>query len=249
VFSGASAPVEHVKRIEGKSSELQTTIVRLETGANGFIMSATNDPAVRADYMRKVRAAADHLMSQVESGQLTPHEGAQAANALRNEILRLSRADLTTFGLAFSRDMKPDGKPLKFYAEKNSHELFGRPFETLQQSERDAVWRRLIDHAGNANGKANRYAKYYGRAGRVLLVASLAIAVYKVLDSDDKTRETAKQAAGIGASIAGGAMTGAAIGFVVSNPAGWVVGVAVFIGAAAAGYGVDELFDYYWPEK
>jgi hypothetical protein len=249
VIGITSAPVAHLERIEGQSSEFQTALVRLETAANGFISSSMIDPAVRADYMVKVRAAADGLMDEVKMGVKTPHEGAQAANALRNEILRLARADLTTFGLALSKDMKPDGKPLEYYGEKNANELFNRPFEQLTKSEQDAVWRYTIDRAGNANGTVNGFAKLYGHAGRALLVMSLAIAVYRVLESDNKTRQGAKEGLGLGASIAGGAASAAAVGFIVSNPAGWVVGVAIFVGAAATGYGSDEVFEYYWPER
>lgn len=249
VVGGTSTPDGHRQHIEGQSTEFQSALARLEHACDGFLKSAIQDAGVRADYMQKTRDAAEHLMRQVESGALTPHEGAQAAHALRNEILRLSRADLTTFGLAISRGIKPDGRPLGYFEEKYAQQDHGRSFEQLQQSEQEAIWRKIIDKAGNPNGKVTRIARLYGHAGRVLLVMSLAIAVYSVANAEDKTRESAKQTADIGTSIAGGVAAGAAVGLLVSNPAGWVVGVAIFVGAAAAGYSTETLFDYYWPER
>ena len=34
----------------------------------------------------------------------------------------------------------------------------------------------------------------------------------------------------------------------VSNPAGWVVGVMMFVGAAVGATGASSSFDYFWPE-
>jgi hypothetical protein len=73
--------------------------------------------------------------------------------------------------------------------------------------------------------------------------------VYNIIEAEDKTRQTAKEVTQLGAGVAGGAAGAAVVVALVSNPAGWVVGVAMFVTAALFGVGADEAFEYYWPEK
>ena len=54
-----------------------------------------------------------------------------------------------------------------------------------------------------------------------------------------------------GAAISGFGKQLATVGVVamVSNPAGWVVGVMMFVGAAVGATGASSTFDYFWPER
>jgi hypothetical protein len=70
--------------------------------------------------------------------------------------------------------------------------------------------------------------------------------VYNIIEAEDKTRQTAKEATQLGSSVAASAAVVVAL---MSNPAGWVVGVAMFVTAALFGVGADQAFEYYWPEK
>jgi hypothetical protein len=47
----------------------------------------------------------------------------------------------------------------------------------------------------------------------------------------------------------GGAIGSAVAIGIASNPAGWVVGAAMFVGATIAGVSPSALFDYFWPER
>jgi hypothetical protein len=80
------------------------------------------------------------------------------------------------------------------------------------------------------------------RAGRGLLVVSIAISVYSVANAEDKAsavrRELAVTGAGIGGGIAGGAVAGLACG----PGAPVCVTVGAFVGGALAAFGVD----FFW---
>ena len=80
------------------------------------------------------------------------------------------------------------------------------------------------------------------RAGRGLLVVSIALSVYSVASAEDKAgaarRELAATGAGIGGGIAGGALAGLACG----PGAPVCVTVGAFVGGALAAFGVD----FFW---
>lgn len=92
----------------------------------------------------------------------------------------------------------------------------------------------------------NMRVKLYGAVGRVFL-STLAFAVYNVATAEDKPRQAAKEGATVAGGVAGGALATVGVAAVVSNPAGWVVGVMMFVGAAVGVAGTSSAFDYFWP--
>jgi hypothetical protein len=145
--------------------------------------------------------------------------------------------------------MKANGRALAGLEESYANKRFGRAFATLAQAERDQVWMDIVHAAGRANPKVNLNAKWFGMAGRTVLIVSLACAVYHVATSENQVREATKEGVGIAAGAAGGAIGTAAILVLASNPAGWTVGLTMVVGAAIAAAGSNELFDYFWPER
>lgn len=244
-----STPRDDTTPVKATGNEFETSIRLLQAEAAGFAESIIKDPAARAEYARKTKAASDELIDLVKQRKITPHEGARTANAMRNQIMELTRAKLTDFGLAVSREMKHSGPALATIEEKYSMKRYGRGFERLTQAERQAVWMEIVHAAGRSNPKVNISTRWYGIAGRTLLVASLAFSVYNVTTAEDKPRQAAKEGTVLAAGAAGGAVAGATVVALASNPAGWVVGAVIFVGAAVAGVGSSEVFDYFWPER
>lgn len=231
-----------------QGNELAVALQGMEAASAAFAQSIIKDPAARADYTRKTAAARQELIQLVRDGKITPHEAARTANAIRNQIMELTRSSLTDFGLAWSQDMKAAGRPLDHLQSVKSKELFGRPFEALSPAEKDKVWVRIVESAGKSNPRVNMQVKLYGAAGRVFLVATLALAVYNVSTAEDKPRQAAKEGAVIASGLAGGALATAGVVALVSNPAGWVVGAVMFVAAAVSAAGASSTFDYFWPE-
>lgn len=252
VFSSggaASTPTADTKAVQAHGNELETALHLLESESAAFAKSVIIEPAARMEYTNKTKAAVAELIELVRQRKITAHEGACSANAIRNQIMMLARSRLSDFGLALSKDMKADGYPLSLLEEKYSSKRFGRTFSSLTQAERDLVWTDIVHAAGRSNPVVNLRVKWYGMAGRTFLVTSLAYAVYNVTTAADHERQAAKESVGIASGAIGGAIGSGVVIALVSNPAGWAVGAAMFVGAAVAGVGSSELFDYFWPER
>lgn len=244
-----STPAHDKTPVEVTGDEFEIALKLFESEAASFANSVIKDPSVRSDYTRKTKAAADELIELVKKRAITPHEAARTANAMRNQILTLARAELTDFGLAISQEIKRNGPPLTAFEDKYATKLYGRSFAELSSHERDAVWMEIAHAAGRSHKGVNIKVRWYGIAGRTFLVASLALSIYNVSTTEDKPRQAAKEGTAMAAGAVGGVAAGAGVVALVSNPGGWVVGVAMFVGAALAGVSTTEAFDYFWPEK
>jgi hypothetical protein len=252
VFSSggaASTPISDTRAVQARGNELETALHLLESEAAGFAKTVIVDPAARVEYTNKTKAAVAELIELVKQRKITPHEAACTANAMRNQIMMLARSRLSDFGAALSTDMKANGYPLSLLEEKYSSKRFGRAFSSLTQAERDLVWIDIVHAAGRSNPAVNLRVKWFGMAGRTFLVTSLALAVYNVTTATDHERQAAKEGASFVGGAIGGVIGSAAVLAIVSNPAGWVVGAAMFAGAMGGGLGSSELFDYFWPER
>jgi hypothetical protein len=247
--SATSTPTSDTKAVQANGNELETALHLFESESAAFAKSVISDPAARLEYTKRTKAAISELIELVKQRKITPHEAARSANAMRNQLMILARSRLSDFGLAVSKEMKANGRTLVELEEAYSRKRFGRAFATLSQAERDAVWMDIIHAAGRANPKVNLRAKWFGMAGRTILVVSLACAVYHIATADDQVREAVKEGTGIAAGAAGGAVGTIAVITLASNPAGWAVGLAMIVGAAIAAAGSNELFDYFWPER
>lgn len=231
------------------ANELELAINALRIQANNFGATFINDASVRANYIKSVTKAIDEIIQLVKDKKITPHEGALTANQMRNQIMELARAKLSDYGLAVSKDIKQKGLLIEELQDKYSLRRFGRVFKGLTESERNAVSMDIIEAAGRSNPRVNLSAKYFGVAGRALLIVSLAISVYNVIEAEDKTRQTTKEVIVAGSGLAGGIAGGAFVAFLVSNPAGWMTAAGmIVIGGLASIFG-SETFDYFWPEE
>jgi hypothetical protein len=229
--------------------ELSVALARMEQVSETFAQTIIKDPAARADYTAKTRAARSEIIQLVKEGKVTPHEAAKTANAIRNQIMELTRAKLTDFGLSLSKDMKQAGRPLEYMERRKALEMFGREFEALAQADKERVWLKVVESAGKSNRAVNVGVGVVGVAGKCFLVATLALAVYHVYTSDDVARESTKEGLTIAAGAGGSALGAMGVVAVVSNPAGWLVGVVMFVGAAVGAASTSATFDYFWPEN
>jgi hypothetical protein len=247
-FSVQSTPSSDTRPANASGNELAIALKMMEDAAAAFGESVIKDPAARADYVRKTAAARNELIQLVKEGRITPHEAAKTANAIRNQIMVLTRSELTDFGLALSKELKASGRPLDYMESRKAMEVFGKAFERLSATEKEQVWVSIVESAGKSNKRVNMSVKLFGVSGRVFLVATLAFAVYNVSTAQDKTRAAAKEGSTFAGGVAGGALASLGVAAVSSNPVGWVVGVMLFVGAAVGSTGSAAAFEYFWPE-
>lgn len=240
-----STPTQDTQPVVVVSDEFGVALRLLREGALSFAQSIIKDPVARGEYSLKIKAAADELLGQVMRKQITPHEAAISANAIRNQIMEIMRRNSTEFGRAIAIDIKAQGRTLIDLQEKYAKDLFKRGFNDLTHAERNSVWCAIVASAGRSKKSVNTKVQLYGVAGKALLISTLALAVYDILEAQDKVREFGKQSLTIGAGAAVGVVTGIAMG---STPPGWVVGAVMFVAGVLAAEGSSVAFDYLWPE-
>ena len=140
--------------------------------------------------------------------------------------------------------MKPKGHPFNTIVAKKTIELFGNgaSFQQLSTTQQNKVYPAIVTSSGKSNIKVTGKLAKLSLAGRGLIFVSVAISTYNVLTSSNKAgaikREIAVTGAGIGGSIAAGALAGLACG--PAAPA--CVTVGAFVGGALAALGAG----YIW---
>ena len=242
----------------GQSSVLSSALTALDSTATNFGVRFIQDARVRANYIRRIQEAANEIRLKVEgkrilpNGQvqeippITPEQGAREANELRNAILDAERINSSDIGRAVAQAEKATGLTMEQLQTKYASELFGREFSQLAAGEQDQVFLTIIRKAGTPNPRFNAAAARLGWAGKGLLIASLAFAVYRVASSDNPGREAAKQGADLGLGFLGSVAGGAAAGLVCGPGAPICVGVGAFVGGVAFAVGSDFAFDWLW---
>ena len=146
-------------------------------------------------------------------------------------------------GRAVAEWVKREGPSLNALIARNTlREFPGADFWQLSPSQRDVVYRRIVESAGRSDAGWTALMRKLSPVGRGLLVVSIGLSVYTVATADDPGdaagRELAVTGAGVGGGIAGGALAGLACG----PGAPVCVGVGAFVGGALAAFGVD----FFW---
>lgn len=204
----------------------------------------TLDAAARQVYSQRIRAMADELRMQANSGQITWAQAASQAQETRNAIMDVIRGRSTPVGRAMAEQLKREGKTLNELIARKTQQLFGASadFTRLAPAQQNAVYAEIVKSAGKSNPAVSATMRRLSRAGRGLLVLSIALSVYNIATADNKMnaagRELAVTGGGIGGGIAGGALAGLACG----PGAPVCVAVGAFVGGALVAFGVD----FFW---
>lgn len=202
------------------------------------------DSAAREVYTRHIKAIAEELRWEVNSGKITWAQAASKANQARNGIMEVIRGRSTPVGRAMAEQLKSEGRTLNELIARKVAQLYGPKanFNTLAAAEQNAVYAEIVASAAKSNPRVTATMRNLSRAGRGLMVISIAISVYHISTSENKIdaakHEAAATGAGIGGGIAGGALAGLACG--PGAPACVVVGA--FVGGALAAFSVD----FFW---
>lgn len=202
------------------------------------------DSRARQLYVSQVRAMADTLRAEAESGRITWKQAATQAQETRNVIMEVMRGRSTPVGRAVAENLKREGRTLNELIATKLQKLYGKDavFDRLTPHQQNAVYAEIVKSAGKADPRVTAIMSKLSYAGRGLIVVTIALSVYTVATADDKVnaakKELAVTGAGIGAGIAGGALAGLACG----PGAPVCVTLGAFAGGALAAFGVS----YFW---
>jgi hypothetical protein len=230
----------------GRSDALDDAITGLESTAVNFAQRFIRDARVRENYVAQAKQVSQEILDEVNSGKISPEAAAQKAADMRNGLLDASRLNNSDLGQAISEAEKATGKSIEELMGKYAGEQFGQEFGQLGAAEQDFVFIEIVKAAGRPSPRFTKLAAIGGKAGKGLIVVSLAFAVYNVAASDRPGREAAKQGAGLGAGFLGSLAGGAAAGLVCGPGAPICVGVGVLVGGIAFAVGADLTFDWLW---
>jgi hypothetical protein len=229
----------------GKSEDqkkFEATIRALHTELTNAGVHLTLDSAARLRYTQQIQAMSSELSREVAMGRLTWAQAAEQAQTTRNLIMEIIRKESTPVGRAIAESLKKEGKTLDELLARKSSQLFGTSFDRLDEAQKNKVFAEIVKSAGKSRPEVTAKMAKLSRAGRGLIVLSIALSVYNVAVADDKAdaakKEVAVTVSGIGGGIAGGAVAG-----LVCGPGAPVcVTVGVFVGGALAAFGVD----FFW---
>ncbi|NEG58264.1 hypothetical protein [Pantoea agglomerans] len=196
------------------------------------------DPRLRLEYSKRIKEMAEDLRSRANLGLITWEQAAREAQEMRNLIMEMIRTRSTPLGRAMAEQIKSSGKTLNELVAKKATSMFGPKanFATLSEMQKNQVYASIVESAGKSNPKVNLKMLQLSRAGKGLIVLSIAISVYEIYTAEDKVTETGKQLAVNGAGIAGGAAGGALAGLVCGPGAPVCVLIGGFVGGALAAF-------------
>lgn len=224
--------------------EFDTTIRALEFEITNAGAHLVIDASARQAYTKQIHAMSAELRGLAASGRMTWQQAAEQAQEARNAVMEVIRGRSTPVGRAMAEQMKREGKTLNELVARKTAQTFGAnaQFSKLSASQQNQVFGEIVNSAGKSNPQVTARMRNLSRAGRGLLVLSLAMSVYAVATSNQKADTLKREGAVTGAGIAGGAAGGALAGLACGPGAPVCVTVGAFIGGALAAFGVD----YFW---
>ncbi len=225
---------------------LDEALQALRNEALNFGQRFIQDAGVRADYVAKAEQVSQEILEMVQKGELTPKEAAYTANEMRNGLMDVARINNSDIGQAVSFAEKSTGLTMDELLGKYSRRLFQREFSQLGTAEQDAVFLEIVRASGRPNPRFTGLARGLGKAGKGLLVVSIAFAVYDISTSERPGREAVKQGVTAGTGFLGSLAGGAVAGLACGPGAPICVGVGVFVGGLLFGLGADFAFDDIW---
>lgn len=201
------------------------------------------DPRLRLEYSKRIKEMAEDLRSRAKISLISWEQAAQQAQETRNLIMDLVRTRSTPLGRAMAQQMKSSGKTLNELVAKKAVSLFGpgTHFNTLSLAQKNQVYASIVESAGKSNTQVNLRMLKLSRAGKGLIILSIAVSLYEIYTFDNKITETGRQLAINSAGIAGGAVGGMVAGL-VCGPGAPCVLIGGFIGGALAAWETG----YFW---
>ncbi|MFE8149336.1 hypothetical protein RBA69_19225 [Brenneria goodwinii] len=202
------------------------------------------DPRLRLEYSRLIKAMSDELRERANRGILTWEQAAKEAMDTRNMTMEMIRAKSTPVGRALAQKMKLTGRTFNDLVARKTLQLYGAKanFNTLSDIQRNNVFGAIVESAGRSNPKVDLNMLRFSQAGKGLVVFAVAVAVYEVMNADDKLNETGRQLSIGGAGIAGGWAGGAVAGLICGPAAPACVVLGAFVGGALAAWQMGNMW-------
>ncbi|MEM7571270.1 MAG: hypothetical protein AAF433_00165 [Bacteroidota bacterium] len=201
-----------------------------------------HDYTVRLAYIQELLKLSADYLSKVKLGLLSPFNAAALVSKERGVILDKTRKVSSDFAKAYAKWRKAENPSLHSLCEKYAGRKFEKTFSSLTKNQKDEVFKAIIEAAGRDSIRDTTLARNLSKAGKVLLVLGLAVAVYNVTTAENKLKAVGKEAT-IFAGGAAGATAGGAAGAFCGPGAIVCVPIGIFLGGMLGANGAEKLFD------
>jgi hypothetical protein len=222
----------------------ENAVKSLEATTASAGMHLEIDSTARRLYAREIKTMSDKLRLEVVRGKLTWPQAAAQAQATRNVIMQLSRLHTTPVARALAESKKAEGRSLNALIAEKTVKLFGKNavYARLTSSKQNRVFAEIVASAGRSHPAYTRNMMRLSYLGRSIILLSLALSTYNILTARSKStaikRELVTTTAGIGGSVAAGALAGLACG----PGAPVCVTIGAFVGGALAAFGTGFIW-------
>lgn len=232
------------RNVSDEEALFEHTIKSLEGQISNIGAHLTIDTQARLLYVQEIKVLSARLRASAASGRITWAAAAREAQETRNLIMGVVRARSTPVGRAFAEVLKLKGYSLNQLIAAKTIQLHGENaiFSRLSNAQQNGVYASIVASAGRSNRQVTRAMAGLTYAGRGAIFLSVALSVYHVAVSTNKTAAFQKELAVNGASIAGGIVGGAVAGLACGPAAPVCVTVGAFVGGALAAFGAS----YSW---
>jgi len=222
---------------------LEKALESFEGAALKFSADAIKDAAEREKYNRNVKRVKAEVLAEVKAGRVSVKEAAEHCYEMRNKIMQEIRIKTSLQGRAVAEKKKAAPRALEELMDEKAEKIFKKKFGDLNASQKNAIHYEIIESSARPSAKYNTTNKVLNVTGKVLIVVTIAYAVYDIVEAENKAKEAAKQ----GATMAGG-VTGTFIGSVVASlacgSAAPVCTIALMLaGGLSGGWAAAEFMD------
>lgn len=170
-------------------------------------------------------------------------EAAEFCYEMRNKIMAEVRSKTSVHGRAIAEKKKVVSPALEQLLNEKSLKKFGKRFVELGSEQRDSMYYEMVESSARPNAKFNTLNKVLKVSGKVLIVVTIAYAMYEIANADNKPKEAIKQGITIGGGAAGTALASSAV-LTVCGPGAPICAVGLMLAAGvASGWAASKLAD------
>jgi hypothetical protein len=225
-------------------TDVESAVQSFKATALDFSVRYINDEAVRKEYLKTIEDYSKEVIHSVESGKLTPKQGAEFANSKRNEIMEWSRGKSSDIGRARAIKLKPSGLTLEEAQNKYAQKMFSKDFKDLERTgDRNQVYKKVIEGAGRDSHRETIRAQRLGVLGKSLTVLTVSISVYNIAVAEDKLKAAGREGAIMGGSLLGSAVGGAGAAWLFGAAAGGPITLGAFAFGMLFAIGAEWAYD------
>lgn len=229
---------------ENDRALFESAVATLRADVTAAAAMVTYDGQVRTQYQGRITAYVEELRGRVRAGELTWRQAAADAQQMRNSTMELLRGRSTPVGRSIAEFLKREGRTMNELVARYTIRLFGgnANFNRLSPAQQNQVYAEIVAAAARSNPRVDLWVRRASRAGRGLLVLSLALSTYAIATSPDPAATARREGAVLGAGIAGGVAGGALAGLACGPGAPVCVAIGAFVGGTAVALGVDLMW-------